>query len=125
MRIILVLLLLAVPASADVSIGDNQQTVTVDCAKDPNVSVSGNEATVTLTGNCETVILSGNKAKVSGSTKAILVSGNDNTANLESVDKIGTPGNNNRVTYKTTIDTKLKKAKISNPGNKNVVAKRK
>ena len=125
MRTILVLLLLAAPASADVSVADNQQTVTVDCAKDPNVEVSGNEATVTLTGNCEAVILSGNKAKVTGSTKSILVSGNDNTANLESVDKIGTPGNNNRVTYKTTIDTKLKKAKISNPGNKNVVAKRK
>jgi hypothetical protein len=123
MRTILALLLLAAPAFADVSIDDNQQTVTVDCAKDPNVNVSGNEATVTLTGTCEKVQLAGNRAKVTGSTKAIYVPGNDNVATLDAVDQIGTPGNKNKVTYKKTVDAKLKKAKVSNPGNKNAIAK--
>jgi hypothetical protein len=125
MRTLLVLLLLSAPAAADVAISDNKQTVTVDCAKDPNVAVSGNEAVVTLTGTCERLLLSGNNAKVTGSVKAVYVSGNENTATLDAVDEIATPGNKNAVTYKKTIDAKRKKAKISNSGNKNVVAKRK
>lgn len=125
MRTILTLLLLAAPAAADIVIGDNNQSVTVDCAKDPNVAVSGNEAVVTLTGTCDKLNLSGNKAKVTGSVKMVYVSGNENTATLDAVDAIATPGNKNAVTYKTTINAKLKKAKISNSGNKNVVAKRK
>ena len=125
MRTILALLLLAAPAYADVSIDDNKQTVTVDCAKDANVAIQGNEATVTLTGTCEKVVVAGNKATVTGSTKVIYVPGNDNVATLDAVDQIGTPGNKNKVTYKKTVDAKLKKPKIANPGNKNAIAKAK
>ena len=56
------LLCLTSIASADVSIMDNDQTVAVDCAKDKNVSIIGNGATVTLTGTCDKVSVSGNKA---------------------------------------------------------------
>lgn len=94
--------LLFVPAlaHADVSIDDNDQTVTVDCAKDKNVMISGNQATVTLTGVCERVVVAGNRATVTGSAAAVSVPGNENTVTLAAVDLIATPGNLNTVTWK-------------------------
>jgi hypothetical protein len=126
MRILLALLVLSTPAFADISIDDNHQTVTVDCAKDSTVLVNGNEATVTLTGTCEMVSVTGNNAKITGgSTKKVTLPGNNNVVALEGVDVIGTAGNKNTVTYKSTVNTKLKKPKIANPGNKNKISKTK
>jgi hypothetical protein len=111
-------------AAADAMFADNKQTATVDCAKDANVNISGNEATITLTGVCENVIIAGNKAKLTGSAKNVVVSGNDNAADLDVVDKLLVSGNSNTVTYKKSSDAK-KKTKVSNPGNKNKVSVKK
>lgn len=122
--IVLVLGSLCGVAAADAMFADNKQTATVDCAKDANVNISGNEATITLTGTCENVIIAGNKAKLVGSAKNVVVSGNDNTVELDVVDKLMVSGNTNTVSYKKASDPK-KKTKVSNPGNKNKVAKAK
>ena len=115
--------LVATTAAADVTVMDNNQSVTVDCAKDKNVQVVGNSATVTLTGVCEKVYVSGNNATVSGSTKGAYVAGNSNTLTLDAVDTISTPGNHNTVTYKKPATKK--KTSVSNPGNKNKISQSK
>jgi len=115
------LLLVPALAHADVAITDNDQTVTVDCAKDKNVVIAGNKATVTLTGVCELVSIDGNEAVVSGSASKVRVAGNTNKVSLEAVDVIGTTGNDNVVTWKKGLKTA--KPKIANPGNKNKISK--
>ena len=120
MRILLALLLLAVPAAADVMVADNNQKLTIDCAKDANIAVTGNDAVITLTGTCDKILVSGNKAKITGAVKSIYVTGNENQANVDAVVEINTSGNKNTVSYKAD-----KKPKVSNTGNKNVVGKRK
>jgi hypothetical protein len=122
--IVVVLGALCGVAAADAMFADNKQTATVDCAKDSNVSISGNEATITLTGVCENVLVSGNKATLTGSAKNVVVSGNNNTVDLDVVDKLLVSGNSNTVGYKKSSDPK-KKTKVSNPGNKNKVALKK
>jgi hypothetical protein len=112
-------------ASADVSLIDNDQTIAVDCAKDKNVSIIGNNATVTLTGTCARVSVSGNSATVTGAATTVQISGNRNTATLTAVDAIVVTGNKKTVTYKGTADAKLKKPKISNPGTANTITPQK
>jgi hypothetical protein len=112
-------------AAADVAVTDNNETLTVDCAKDPNVSIMGNHTTMTLTGTCKKVSISGNHATVTGSANLVSISGNHNTAVLDGVDKLSTPGNHNTATWKKPIDAKLKKPKIGNSGNGNTITQTK
>lgn len=111
-------------AAADVTVADNHQTVTVDCAKDPAVNVVGNHATVTLNGACKRVMLAGNHNTVIGSAATVSVPGNNNTATLDVVDVLSVPGNSNTVTYKSSSDAK-KKTKIGVTGNKNKITRAK
>jgi len=112
-------------AAADVALTGNHETVTVDCATDPNVSIMGNHASVTLSGTCKKVSISGNHATVVGSAAIVSITGNHNTAALVAVDLLSTPGNHNTATWKKPIDAKLKAPKISNTGNKNTVTQAK
>lgn len=112
-------------ATADVSIVDNDQTIAVDCASDPNVSIMGNQATVTLTGVCAKVVISGNHATVTGSAKLVSIPGNHNTAMLDAVDTLSVPGNHNTATYKKPVNPKLKKTKVASPGNHNTITRTK
>jgi hypothetical protein len=114
------LALTASTASADIMVADNNQKLAVDCAKDKLVTVSGNHATITLTGTCEGVIVSGNHATVKGSSVRVLVSGNNNTVEIDAADEIHVTGNKNTVSYKKGI--KAKAPKVSNPGNNNSVS---
>jgi hypothetical protein len=122
-RVLFALVCLGSTASADVTIVDNDAKLDIDCAKDKSVTVAGNNATLTLNGVCEVVTLSGNEAKVSGSVKAIGVTGNKNTVTLDAVDSIVVSGNENVVTYKKPIAKK--KTGVANSGNKNKVGKAK
>jgi hypothetical protein len=119
----LVLALAAKTAAADISIFDNDQTVTVDCAKDKTVNVVGNNATVTLTGTCDSIQVAGNKATVAGSVVTASITGNENTLALDAVDTVSVTGNKNTVTYKKAI--KAKKTKVSTLGNHNKVSQAK
>ena len=116
---LLAISLLAVPAVADVTVIDNNKTVTIDCAKDKTVMLMGNKIKATLSGTCEKLNVSGNKIEVTGSTKHAYVAGSDNTLALEGVDLISVPGNDNTVTYKTTVAKK--KTSITNPGKRNKI----
>jgi hypothetical protein len=111
-------------ASADVTLIDNDATMSVDCAKDPAVSLIGNHLTVTLTGTCTKLTITGNHETVTGSAVSVWISGNHNTAALDAVDKLTLAGNHNTVTYKRTVDAKLKRPRISSPGIKNTITRR-
>ncbi len=117
------LLALTSIASAEVSIMDNDQTIEVDCAKDKQVSVVGNNATITLTGTCAKVSISGNHATLIGAATTVWIAGNQNTATLSGVDSLMVAGNENTVAYKGPIAAKT--VKIKNPGNKNTITKQK
>ncbi len=111
-------------AAADAMFTDNKQTATVDCTKDSNVEISGNQATITLTGVCENVNIAGNKAKVVGSAKNVNVSGNENAVDLDVVDNLMVTGNKNVVSYKKSSDPKAK-SNVMNTGTKNKVTRKK
>ncbi len=108
-------------AAADVSLVENQQTVSVDCAKDKQVSLVGNRITVTLVGTCVKVSIAGNQNTVTGSAATVWIAGNANTANLDKVDELSVPGNKNTATYNGPLTAKA--TKVSNPGTGNTITK--
>lgn len=120
---LLALLAMTTVAAADVSVLDNNKTLTVDCAKDKEVNLLGNKITVTLTGVCTKVSITGNENSVTGSANTVSIPGNHNTATLDKVDTISVPGNENTVTYKGPATQK--KTKLAVPGNKNSVKQQK
>ena len=122
---LLALLAMTSMAAADVSVMDNNKTLTVDCAKDKEVNLLGNKITVTLTGVCTKVSITGNECSVTGSALAVSIPGNHNTATLDKVDAISVPGNQNTVTYKGPATATVKKTKVAAPGNKNSVTQQK
>lgn len=110
-------------AHADVNLVDNNQKVTVDCAKDKSVNIAGNKATVTLTGTCEMINISGNKATVKGSALHVQVSGNANELALDAADHIMVSGNENTITYKKAA--KAKKTAVMDSGTDNKISLKK
>jgi hypothetical protein len=112
--------LLASSAFADVTVMDNDKTLTVDCAKDKNVNLVGNRITVTLTGTCENVRVTGNHESVTGSVLHVYVAGNNNKLALDAVDQISIAGNKNTATYKKPVAKK--KTSISNTGKDNKIS---
>jgi hypothetical protein len=115
-----VLFALAVPAHADVSVPENKKTLEVDCAKDPTISLLGNNITVTTKGVCERLLISGNFANVTGSVKAVYVTGNSNKVTLAAADEIMVSGNDNSVSVRAAVTRKA--PKIANSGNGNKVS---
>jgi hypothetical protein len=101
---VITLVLFTSIAAADVSITDNGKKLTIDCKKDPNVTVVGNSSVVTLTGACTAVTVAGNSNKVTvASTAAATVSGNDNAVTITAVDALTVSGSRNMVSYKTAV----------------------
>jgi Protein of unknown function (DUF3060) len=123
-KLAFVILLGSSPALADLMVIENDETHTVDCAKDKKVMISGNGAKITLTGTCENVMISGNDAKVTGSATNVMVSGNKNTVELDATLSIKVSGNSNTVSYKKSTDPK-KKVGVLNSGNGNKVTQAK
>jgi hypothetical protein len=110
----------AATAVADVNIVDNDQKISVDCAKEKAVNITGNKANVTLNGTCEEVNISGNKATVKGSARHVNISGNDNLLTLDAVDQILISGNKNTISYKKPA--KEKKTSTVNTGSDNKIS---
>jgi hypothetical protein len=113
----------AAAARADVTVLDNNKTLDVDCAKDPNVSLLGNHLTLNARGVCERITVSGNEATINGSATAVSVTGNKNTLNLDAADDVSITGNDNTVMVHKPI--KAKTTRISNPGNRNKITRAK
>jgi hypothetical protein len=110
---------LAPAARANVSVVDNNKTVDVDCAKDPEVHLLGNHLTVTTKGVCTKITIEGNHETVTGSATTVRVAGNHNTLTLAAADDVTVDGNNNTVTVRKSV--KLKAPRISNTGTDNHV----
>lgn len=122
MKVVVVAVLLAASlAHAEKQIIDNHATVTVDCKKDREVSLIGNNITVTLVGTCTRVNVTGNREKVTGSATTFFIAGNHNTVTAESTDDITVAGNHNTVTWKRT-SAKDGSPRIKNPGKDNKVS---
>jgi hypothetical protein len=49
------------PAHADITITENNKTVAIDCAKDGEILLTGNNIKVTATGVCGKLTVSGNR----------------------------------------------------------------
>ncbi len=116
--------LLFVPTAgyADLSVAEDGKVITHEC-KDDTVSISANSNKVTLTGRCKLIIIDGNKNTVTlAAAINIAVNGNSNVVAADQTDRVYTPGNENRVTYKRSIDPK-KPTKVWNPGNGNKITK--
>jgi hypothetical protein len=115
----LALTICATTAAADVTIMDNDKTVAVDCAKDKNVTLVGNNITANLTGTCASVKVTGNHETVNGSVTNAFVAGNHNTLSLDGVDTISVAGNHNTVTHKKPLTKK--KTSVTNNGKGNTI----
>jgi len=106
-------------ARADVSVIDNDKTLDVDCAKDPEVSLIGNHLTVTMKGVCTKIEITGNHETVTGSATVVFIAGNHNTVTLEAADDVTVAGNDNALTVRKAV--KRKAPKVSNVGKGNQV----
>jgi DUF3060 family protein len=116
--VVVAVLLSASPALAERQIVDNNAAVTVDCKKDSEVTLVGNNLTVTLVGSCTRVNVTGNREKVTGSATTFFVGGNHNTITAETTDDITVAGSHNTVTWKKSGKGS---PKVANPGKDNKV----
>jgi Protein of unknown function (DUF3060) len=119
----LALVLCSSVAFADVTVMDNDKTIAVDCAKDKNVTLIGNNITANLSGTCESVKVTGNHENVVGSVTNAFVAGNHNTLVLDGVDTISVAGNHNTVTHKKPLAKQ--KTNVSNLGKGNTITQTK
>jgi Protein of unknown function (DUF3060) len=117
------LVLCSATAFADVTVMDNDKTVAVDCVKDKNVTLIGNNITANLTGTCESVKVTGNHETVNGSMTNAFVAGNHNTLALDGVDNISVAGSHNTITHKKPLAKK--KTNVSNLGKGNTITQTK
>jgi len=104
-------------AGAENTVIDNTKTLTIDCAKDPVISLIGNHNTITLTGPCKKLQITGNHEVVKGSSATVFIAGNDNVVELDSAEEITVAGSNNTVSWKQGT------AKLTNSGKGNKVSK--
>src|SRR5262245_60763684 len=83
------------PARAEkVYTGD--KTITFDCGKDPEVTISTNKAKITLTGTCKGVTLTGGDNTVSiDAVDELVWTGGPNTFTINTVREIVANGNGN------------------------------
>src|SRR5688572_12527561 len=115
--------LLAGSAAAEVKVIDSGQTLTIDCATDPEISVSGASNTLAVTGACTKISISGasNVVAIASAVK-LSISGSMNEVEVVAADKISVSGTSNRVRYERGVSRKS--PKVSSTGLKNNVAKK-
>lgn len=107
-------------AHADVAINDSSQTLTIDCAKDAEISINGSANTLTLVGPCKKVAVNGSACTLTiKSVVKLAVNGSGNSLDVNAVDKIAVTGTDNKVTYKRPV--KAKRTKVANVGRDNSI----
>ena len=121
----LVVLVMAAPAYAEVTVSDADTAVTLDCDTDPVITIRGSGSSVTLTGICTSLTIEAADVTVTGSTATLSLTGSSCAVTLDQVNSIVVSGAANRVSYKRTLDAKLKKAKIAIVGADNSVTREK
>lgn len=117
------LALLAGPAAAEVKVIDSAQTLTIDCATDPEISISGASNTLAITGTCTKISISGATNVVAiASVVKLSISGSSNEVDIAAADKISVSGTTNKVRYERGVTRKS--PKISSTGIKNSITKK-
>ncbi|HEU4727578.1 MAG TPA: DUF3060 domain-containing protein [Kofleriaceae bacterium] len=106
-------------ARADRSIIDNNKTIAVDCARDPEINLVGNHLTVTATGVCAKITVTGNHESVTGSARVVYVAGGHNTVTLAAADDITVAGSNNTLTVQKALSRAA--PRVTNSGRANHV----
>lgn len=112
------IMLAAAAAHADVKVVDDGAKLTVDCAKEKVVYISGEKVTITLTGTCDELNISSDGSTVKGSVLHINISGDDNTFVLDAVDQILVSGDRNTISYKKAGKAKKTGVVSTGTGNK-------
>jgi hypothetical protein len=111
-------------AHADVEINDDEQTVTIDCAKDPKISLNTSRSHITLTGECTEVSLNGASNELTVAIASLVgVNGEANKVVVDLIARIEINGEKNKVTWKKVSTPKKKKPAVSTNGNGNSVRK--
>jgi hypothetical protein len=123
MRIALIAALAVAPslAAAEVTLVDNNKTQTIDCAKDPEVSLIGNHLAITLTGTCKKLQITGSHETVTGSALVVFVAGNENTLAISAADEITVAGSKNTIAWKQGANA----PKVTNSGKQNKITQAK
>ena len=121
-RLVFVLLLVPSVSLADRSIhGD--KSATIDCSKDPEVSIHSGEGTFTFTGTCDKIAVNGGNNKLTiENVKKLAIVGAGNTVDVKGADKIAVTGSGNTVTYKGTVTGKGK-TNVASIGSRNSIKK--
>ncbi len=81
---------------------------------------SNDEASYSLTGQKLTIASDNSTVSVRGQTPAVIITGNGNTVNIESVDRIEIAGSNNTVTWASAVNRDL--PEIVNQGQNNTIS---
>jgi hypothetical protein len=109
--------------SADVSI-HGEKSATIDCNKDPNVSIQSGDGAFTLTGSCSKISVNGGQNKLTiESVKKLSINGAGNVVDVGTAEKIGIVGNDNVVTWKAG-PAKGKKPTVGTVGTNNKVTQK-
>jgi len=122
-RIALVLLLVPSLASAERLI-QGDKTATIDCSKDPAVTIQSGDGTFTFTGNCDKITVKGGTNTVTiENVKKLAIVGAGNKATIAGVDKLAITGSDNTVSYKGTVKG-TGKPSVATIGTGNKIAKK-
>ncbi len=115
--------LLVVLGSASASADDKTPVTTLDCAKQPAVSIAKGGGSYKIIGTCNKVAISGgdNKVAIEASTN-LAITGSNNVITIDKADKIAALGSKNHVTYGSGLTAA--RPKIASAGKGNVVVTR-
>lgn len=85
--------------------GDPHGKTTYTCtARNPNVSVKGNNLKVTVKGNCNTITINGkNNSVIAQQTLQLIESGVDNTISITRLREVYSSGENTSLTYSSGL----------------------
>ena len=80
--------------------GINSKTTYTCTARNPNISVKGNNLTVTIKGNCHTITINGkNNSVIAQQTLQLVESGVNNTISITRLREVYSSGENTSLTY--------------------------
>jgi hypothetical protein len=123
-RLALAVLLLIPTASFAERTIHGDKTATIDCAKDPEVSIHSGGGSFTFTGTCDKIsVHGGNNTVAIANVKKLAIVGAGNTADVGKADKIAVTGSGNKVTYKGTVKG-TGKPNVATIGSDNKITKK-
>jgi len=94
---------------------------TLDCAKNPNVTINEGDVTAKLVGACAKVVINGGDNHLAiESVKSLVVNGTDNVVLIETVEQISVTGVDNKISYRKGISSA--RPKVSNVGTGNRIS---